>query len=104
MQNTDKTEQTGADAPSHRETGQRKRGINLTERLALTPREFGIALGKSTTYGYRAIYRRWVNPVSDRGRLMIPISEVQRFLGRAAEYNPQGKAKVGKHRAVQGEN
>ena len=66
--------------------------INLSERLALSPREFGSALGKSVTYGYRAIYRGWVKPVSDCGRLMIPITEVHRFLARAAEYNPEGKA------------
>ena len=67
--------------------------INLTERLALSPREFGSVLGRSPTYGYRAIYRRWVKPVSDCGRLMIPISEVHRFLSRAGEYNPQPKPK-----------
>ena len=71
------------------------REINLSERLALSPREFGSVLGKSVTYAYRAIYRGWIKPVSDCGRLMIPISEVHRFLARAAEYNPQGKATSG---------
>jgi hypothetical protein len=66
--------------------------IDLKQRLALSPREFGAALGKSATFGYRAIYRGWVKPVADCGRLMIPISEVHRFLARAAEYNPQPKS------------
>jgi hypothetical protein len=65
--------------------------INLGERLALTPREFGAALGKSGTLGYRALYRGWIKAISDCGRLMIPISEVHRFLDRAAQYNPQSK-------------
>ena len=104
MQKTDNTEQTDEKPSRLRSAPRETQQINLAERLALTPREFGAALGKSATYGYRAIYRRWVNPVSDRGRLMIPISEVHRFLGRAAEYNPQSKAKVEKHKAVEGEN
>jgi hypothetical protein len=66
--------------------------INLSERLALSPREFAATVSKSVTFGYRAIYRGWVKPVADCGRLMIPISEVHQFLARAAEYNPQGKA------------
>lgn len=65
--------------------------IDLNQRLALSPREFGTALGKSVTFGYRAIYRGWVKPIADCGRLMIPISEVHRFLARAAEYNPKPK-------------
>ena len=71
----------------------RKPQISLSERLALSPREFGTAVGKSMTFGYRAIYRGWVKPIADCGRLMIPISEVHRFLARAAEYNPQSKTK-----------
>lgn len=68
--------------------------IDLNQRLALSPREFGAALGKSATFGYRAIYRGWVKPIADCGRLMIPISEVHRFLARATEYNPQPKPKL----------
>jgi hypothetical protein len=71
--------------------------IDLNQRLALSPREFGTALGKSATFGYRAIYRGWVKPIADCGRLMIPISEVHRFLARAAEYNPQPKPEPQKH-------
>jgi hypothetical protein len=65
--------------------------ISLNERLALSPREFAAALGKSATFGYRAIYRGWVRPISDAGRLLIPRSEIDRFLARATEYNPKGK-------------
>jgi hypothetical protein len=70
--------------------------INISElsaRLALSPREFGAALGKSATFAYRQIYAGHIRPISDCGRMMIARSEVDRFLSRAAEYNPQGKTK-----------
>ena len=72
--------------------------INLSElsaRLALSPREFGAALGKSTTFAYRQIYAGRIKPISDCGRMMIARSEVDRFLSRAAEYNPRSKTKSG---------
>jgi hypothetical protein len=72
--------------------------INLSElsaRLALSPREFGATLGKSATFAYRQIYAGRIRPISDCGRMMIARSEVDRFLARAAEYNPQSKTKSG---------
>ena len=63
--------------------------INLSERLALSPKEFGEALGKSATYGYRQIYSGRVRAICDAGRFMIPRSEIDRFLSRATEYNGQ---------------
>jgi hypothetical protein len=66
--------------------------ISLNERLALSPREFAAALGKSPTFAYRQIYAGRIRPISDCGRMMISRSEIERFLARAAEYNPQGKA------------
>jgi hypothetical protein len=66
--------------------------INLNERLGLSPKEFGEANGKSATWGYRQIYSGKVKVISDCGRLLIPRVEVDRFLARAAEYNPQSKA------------
>src|SRR5439155_24168358 len=71
--------------------------INLNERLALSPREFAAAVGRSPTYAYRQIYAGRVRPISDAGRLLIPRSEVDRFLARAADYNPQGKWRSGVH-------
>jgi hypothetical protein len=52
-------------------------------------------MGKSATYVYRQIYAGRIKPISDAGRLMIPRSELDRFLARTAEYNPQGKPKSG---------
>lgn len=66
--------------------------INLNERLSFSPTEFGQANGRSATWGYRQIYARKVRVISDCGRLLIPRSEVERFLARAAEYNPEAKS------------
>ncbi len=68
--------------------------VNLNERLAFSPREFAAAVGRSPTYAYRQIYAGRVKPISDAGRLLIPRAEVDRFLARAADYNPQ-KASAG---------
>jgi hypothetical protein len=68
--------------------------INLNERLALSPREFAAALGKSATFAYRQIYAGRIKPISDCGRMMISRTEIDRFLARAAEYNPQSKANI----------
>ena len=61
-------------------------------RLALSPFEFGHAMGRSETWAYRQIYSGTVKAISDDGmRLLIPKSEIDRFLERAHEYNPQHK-------------
>ena len=67
--------------------------IDLSERFALSPREFAAAVGRSPTYAYRQIYAGRIKPISDAGRLLIPRSEVDRFLARAGEYNPTPKPK-----------
>jgi hypothetical protein len=61
------------------------------QRLAFTPFEFGHVLGRSETWAYRQLYSGTVKAISDAGRLLIPRSELDRFLARAAEYNPQAK-------------
>jgi hypothetical protein len=68
--------------------------ICLSERLALSPREFAAALGKSATFVYRQIYAGRIRPISDCGRMMISRSEIDQFLARGAEYNPRPKAKA----------
>jgi hypothetical protein len=61
--------------------------INLAQRLAFSPREAGVLVGKSGTYIYRQIYSGRIKPISDCGRMMIPRAELDRFLSRTAEYN-----------------
>jgi hypothetical protein len=62
--------------------------IPLSDRLGFSPKEFSRANGKSATWGYRQIYAGKVKVISDCGRLLIPRSEIERFLARAEEYNP----------------
>jgi hypothetical protein len=69
--------------------------IDLNQRLGLSPKEFGAANGKSTTWGYRQIYSGKVKVISDCGRMLIPRREVDAFFARAAEYNPKPEAKAG---------
>jgi regulator of sirC expression with transglutaminase-like and TPR domain len=59
-----------------------------SQRLAFSPFEFGHVLGRSETWAYRQLYAGTVKAISDAGRLLIPRSELDRFLARAAEYNP----------------
>jgi hypothetical protein len=73
-----------------------RESIPLSERLGYSPKEFGEANGRSGTWGYRQIYSGKVRVISDAGRLLIPRSEVERFLASAAEYNPQPKRKSGR--------
>ena len=68
--------------------------IKLNERFAYSPKEFSEANGRSATWGYRQIYAGKVKVISDCGRLLIPHSEVQRFLARATEYNPTPKTEA----------
>jgi hypothetical protein len=69
--------------------------IPLGDRIALSVAEFACLVGRSATYGYRQIYAGRVKPISDAGRMLIPRGEIDRFLARAAEYNPKPKAKAG---------
>ena len=57
------------------------------QRLAFSPFEFGHVLGRSETWAYRRVYDGTVKAISDSGRLLIPRSELDRFLARACQYN-----------------
>jgi hypothetical protein len=68
--------------------------ILVSDRLAFSVPEFARLNGKSYTWGYRAVYRGDVKVITSAGRLLVPRSEVEKFLAQAAEYNPQGKPKT----------
>jgi hypothetical protein len=82
-------------AQTQSRTARELKPINVSERLSFSPKEFSEANGKSTTWGYRQIYSGKVKVISDSGRMLIPRSEVDRFLARATEYNPKSKATIG---------
>lgn len=69
---------------------------SLSHQLALTPTEAAIACSRSPTWGYRKIYDGTFRVINaEDGRLLIPRSEIERYLGGASKYNPQPKAKNG---------
>ena len=92
--------QTQSRASRNQDKAKRKRSrsdrikralAECAQRLAFSPFEFGHILGRSETWAYRQLYSGTVKAISDAGRLLIPRSELDRFLARAGEYNPQHK-------------
>ena len=79
-------------AQTQSRAARKPQSISLSERLGLSPKEFSEVNGKSPTWAYRQIYSGKVKVISDCGRLLIPRFEIERFLARASEYNPQRKA------------
>jgi Helix-turn-helix domain len=69
---------------------------SVVHQMALSPTEAALACGRSPTWAYRKIYSgefRVLN--AEATRLMIPRSEIERYLSRAEKYDPQPKAKIG---------
>lgn len=64
------------------------------ERAALSPKEFASIFGKSQTWGYRQIYAGKVNAVTEVGRILIPVTEIEKILGTAARYSAKKKSTV----------
>lgn len=62
-----------------------------TMRAAYKPKEFADLFGRSESWAYRQIYAKKVKVLSG-GRLLIPKSEVNRFLKEAGEYTPKRRA------------
>ena len=54
--------------------------IKPSERVVLTPREFAAIFGRHYSWAYRQIYAGKVKVISKVGRIMIPLSEVDRLL------------------------
>ena len=61
--------------------------LPLTERAALTPREFAAQFGRSQTWAYRLIYAGVIRVIKPAGAILIPCSEVSRLLNGATLYN-----------------
>lgn len=65
--------------------------IPLSERAALTPREFAGVFGKAQTWAYRQIYAGRIHVVDALGTMMIPRSELERITRSAAVYKGGAK-------------
>lgn len=66
------------------------------QRVAYSPGEFAELFGKSQTWGYRQIYAGKVKAITEHGRILIPAAEVERILGKAAEYTGSEKPRASK--------
>jgi hypothetical protein len=66
---------------------QNKSEIPLSDRLVLTPKEFAQLFGHHPVWAYRLIYAQQLKVISDRGRIMIPRTEADKFAKRADFYN-----------------
>src|SRR4029077_8927762 len=65
---------------------------SVVHQLAFSPAEAGIVCGRSPTWAYRRIYAGKFRVTNDEdGRLQIPRSEIERYLGGAEKYNPNPK-------------
>ena len=58
-------------------------------RLAYTLAEFSAACGRNPSWGYRLVYKGRIHVISDGVRLLIPQTEVAKFMGSAAPYDPR---------------
>lgn len=63
--------------------------LALEHRLAISPAEFAQACGRHKVWAYRQIYRGHIRVLRDTGRLMIPMSEVRRFVSDPVIYDGQ---------------
>jgi hypothetical protein len=62
------------------------------ERLGYSPAQFAAGFKKHPSWAYRLIYAGKVNVIADcKARMLIPRSEVEKFLGSARPYDPQPK-------------
>jgi uncharacterized protein YbbK (DUF523 family) len=65
---------------------------SVTHQMALTPTEAAIVCSRSPTWGYRKVYDGTFRVITSNGRILIPKSEIERFLLGAAKYSPEPKA------------
>ena len=65
---------------------------SVTHQMALTPAEAAIACSRTPTWAYRKIYAGTFKVISSGGRILIPRSEIERYLGGAEKYDPQPRA------------
>jgi len=70
------------------------------ERLAVTPAEFAKSCGKHPVWAYRQIYAGRLRVLGNCGRMLIPVSEIEKFLSQTIIYNgrpersPRARRKV----------
>lgn len=72
------------------------------DRVAYSPAEFAALFGKEQTWAYRQLYSGKVKAITEHGRTMISVSEVERIVKSAGTYEgvrfkaPQTKKQIQK--------
>lgn len=69
----------------------RKDEIQTTSRAALSPVEFAASCGKHPSWTYRLLYAGKIRAITELGRILIPVSELERVLSLAQPYDPKPK-------------
>ena len=64
-----------------------------TNRVAYSPAEFAASCGKHPTWAYRLLYANKIRAITELGRILIPVSELERVLSLAQPYDPKPKRK-----------
>jgi hypothetical protein len=73
-----------------------------TDRVTLTPAEFAAKFGRNVVWAYRQIYAGKIKVLEDFRPMLIPLAEVDRFLGRAKTFTGKRSRIRRSHRAVSG--
>jgi Helix-turn-helix domain len=60
-------------------------------RAAYSPAEFAASCGKHPSWAYRLLYANKIRAVTELGRILIPVSELERVLSLAQRYDPKPK-------------
>lgn len=55
-------------------------------RRAYTPAEFAALFGRKPTWGYRKLYSGEVRRLQSSGRILIPVSEINRFAAKTVQH------------------
>jgi Helix-turn-helix domain len=74
---------------NHPQAGAVNPANRSTKRAAYSPAEFAATCGRHPSWAYRLLYGGKIRALTDLGRILIPASELERLLSRAAPYNPQ---------------
>ena len=63
---------------------------NIKNRAAYTPQEFASLFGREKTWAYRQLYKGRLNAIKGYGSMLIPATEVNRYLDQAETLNEVG--------------
>jgi Helix-turn-helix domain len=69
----------------------RKDGTQPTSRVAYSPAEFAASCGRHPSWAYRLLYGGKINAITELGRILIPVSELERVLSLVQPYDPKPK-------------